>query len=318
MADVVVIATSPAIDRIALAAGPVREGIVSTETFLETPGGKGTHVAMVARTLGVDVALVAPIGGLPGKLYTELLRSEQVHSDLVGVSAPTRGTYTLVDPERADIFEIHEPAVELDAAEAETIVRRAAAAFAGARVAVIAGGLPRSTSPDLHAQLVNAARAAGAACIVDTSSAEALRRALRAGADIAIPNLAEANETAGAAVAADAPAPELARLARGLLEQGGSAIVLTIGGRGSIIVDAEGGEWHVSAPVQRRARNAVGCGDALVAGVAAGLVEGRSLPGAVALGAAAAADKLSQLHSGRVDPQVVRRIVSHVEVCELG
>jgi fructose-1-phosphate kinase PfkB-like protein len=63
--------------------------------------------------------------------------------------------------------------------------------------------------------------------------------------------------------------------------------------------------------------NAVGCGDALVAGLAAGLLEQRSLPDALALGAAAAADKLTRLHSGCIDAAIVRDIVGTVEVSPL-
>jgi fructose-1-phosphate kinase PfkB-like protein len=303
VADVVVISTSPAIDRIALAAGPVREGVVTTAEFLETPGGKGTHVAMVAGALGVDVALVAPVGGASGRFYAQALAEEPLTTELLTVGADTRGTYTLVDPERADLFEIHEPAADLAVTEVDALVGLAAMAFVGSRVAVIAGGLPHGASAELHARLVRAARDAAAISVVDTSSADALAAALHAGASVAVPNLAD-----------DAPDADLVRLARELLRQGGDAIVLTAGARGSFVACASGDAWHVNAPAVGRPRNAVGCGDAFVGGLACRLAAGRSVRDAVVLGAAAAADNLTRLHSGRVDASAVGKLVDQVEV----
>jgi 1-phosphofructokinase family hexose kinase len=312
--DLVVIATSPAIDRIARSCVSVREGIVRTDAFLETPGGKGTHVAMVAQRLGADVALVAPAGGVPGRLFAELLDLEGLAPDLVPVNAATRGTYTLVDPERGDLFEIHEPPVRLESCEVEELVVRAIRVLNGASVVVIAGGLPRGAAADLHADLARAAHEAGATCIVDTSSAPALRKALHAGAPIVIPNLAEANAATGRVVGSDAPVPTIIQLGRELLELGGSTVVLTLGARGALIVHRDGEAWHVSAPPIGKRVNAVGCGDALVGGLAAALVDQQPLPDAIALGAAAAADKLTRLHSGQIDALVVREIAPRVEL----
>jgi fructose-1-phosphate kinase PfkB-like protein len=262
----------------------------------------------------VDVALVAPVGGASGRFYAQALAEEPLTTELLTVGADTRGTYTLVDPERADLFEIHEPAADLAVTEVDALVGLAAMAFVGSRVAVIAGGLPHGASAELHARLVRAARDAAAISVVDTSSADALAAALQAGASVAVPNLAEANVAAGDHLTADAPDADLVRLARELLRQGGDAIVLTAGARGSFVACASGDAWHVNAPAVGRPRNAVGCGDAFVGGLACRLAAGRSVRDAVVLGAAAAADNLTRLHSGRVDASAVGKLVDQVEV----
>jgi len=72
------------------------------------------------------------------------------------------------------------------------------------------------------------------------------------------------------------------------------------------------GTLHFNAPGDRVV-NAVGCGDALAGGLAAGVARGLDLPDSAALGVAAAADKLGRLHSGRVDSAGVERLLAQVE-----
>ena len=71
---------------------------------------------------------------------------------------------------------------------------------------------------------------------------------------------------------------------------------------------------RVSAPAPARRVNAVGCGDALVGGFAAAIAAGREPRAAIALGAAAASDKLAHLHPGRIDRAAVEALVDAVEL----
>ena len=69
------------------------------------------------------------------------------------------------------------------------------------------------------------------------------------------------------------------------------------------------GTWHLAGPRPETVVNAVGSGDALVGGLAAGLARGLGLLEAAVLGTAAATDKLRHLHSGRVDRDAVERLL---------
>lgn len=318
MPRAVVIATSPAIDRIALVDGPVQEGILRTREFLETPGGKGTHVAMVAHALGAEVHLIAPTGGRSGAGFEELVSREQFKATTVPVAAHTRGTYTLVDPDRSDVFEVHEPPTRLTQTDVEALLDRATEALQGAKIAIAAGGVTAvDDRADLHARVVRAAHQSGAICVVDTSSPDALASALKAGADLAVPNLTEACQLLRCPADACAELGDLAAIACRVRDIGQANVVLTVGSRGSLLASRAGDLLHFEVPVPGRPVNAVGCGDALVGGMVTALLQGRELPDAVALGAAAAADKLTRLHSGRVDATAVREIEANVRVTKL-
>ena len=310
---VLAIATSPAIDRISLARGGVVEGIVRASAALETPGGKAVHVAMVARALGARTHLVAPAGGRRGELLRDLLAAEGCESTLVPVAAETRATHTLVDADRGDLVEIHDPMSALSPRECDALLTAGREKARFANVAVIAGGLPPGAPPDLHSRLVSRARECGTFTILDSSSPEALELALGAGPDVVKPNLAELSllPGAGAVRGGDAPLGALAAFAERLLERGAGAVWLSLGRRGSLLV-RDVGALHFNAPGDRVV-NSVGCGDALAGGLAAGLARGLDLPEAAALGVAAAADKLGRLHSGRVERAGVERLLAQVE-----
>lgn len=311
-AGVLAIATSPAIDRISLARAGAAEGIVHASDALETPGGKAIHAAMVAQALGAETRLVAPVGGRRGELLRELLAAEGLDSTLLPVAAETRATHTLVDAELGELVEVHDPPAALEPAECDALVAAARDAAPAARVAVIAGGLPPAAPPDLHARLVTAAREEGAFTILDSSSADAFRLALGAAPDLVKPNLTELSALLGESVgcAPDAPIARLTALAELLRRSGAGAVWLSLGQRGSVLVSGEQA-LHLSVPTARVV-NAVGCGDALVGGLAAGLARGLELADAAALGVAAAADKLGRLHSGLVERAGVDRLLAAV------
>jgi len=308
---VLAVATTPAIDRISLARGGIVEGIVRASEALETPGGKAVHAAMVARALGAPTHLVAPTGGRRGELLRALLAEEGIESTLVPVDAETRATHTLVDADLGDLVEVHDPQAALQLEECDALVT-ASEKRGFASVAVIAGGLPPGAPPDLHARLVARARARGAFAILDSSSPEALQLALGATPDLIKPNLAELSALVGERLAGrDAPLAVLAEFGERLRGRGAGAVWLSLGRRGSLLV-SDRGAVHFNAPGERVV-NAVGCGDALAGGLAAGIARGLDLRDAAALGVAAAADKLGRLHSGRVESAGVERLLARVE-----
>ncbi len=297
------VSTNPAIDRVARLGGPAA-GVVRATEILETPGGKATHVAMVAHELGAEVELLTTAGGRSGDLFLALLEDEGFPVHPVRVAGATRGTYTVVVDGEADVVEVHEPAGPLDEGNADHLVaelERLAPAFG---TVAICGSLPPGAPTDLHARLVAVAKDAGARTILDCSTVPAFEAALGAEPDLVAPNLEEAR-----AVVGEGDAPELVDR---LMAAGAGAVWLSLGAEGSVLATPER-TVRLRAPEAPEPVNAVGCGDALLGGLLAGLSEGATLVDAAAVGVAAATDKLAHLHPGRVDAERVRMFVAEVE-----
>lgn len=302
------VSTNPAIDRVAKFSGPAT-GVVKAGDFLETPGGKAAHTAMIASRLGASAALITTAGGPGGLLLLNLLEEEDFPVLPVEVRGNTRGTYTLVSDEDADLVEVHEPSAPLSGPECDLLVDALTGYERPPAVVAICGSLPAGSPADLHARLVGAARDRGDFTILDCSTAAALPAALAAGPDLFTPNLAEARRLLG--IDETGPTPpddELVEMTAALIEMGPAAVWLSLGADGSVLATAEG-TVRLSAPEPPLAVNAVGCGDALVGGLAAGLLLAEDrLEDAAALGAAAATEKLAHLHPGEIDRPAVERM----------
>lgn len=345
------VATNPALDRVARLGGPAA-GVVRAQEILETPGGKATHVMMVARQLGADVQLLAPVGGPNGAQFVESLVAARLPIQPVPVGAAMRGTYTLVVEGEGDVVEVHEPGEPLAPGDADRLVAAVERLAPFAETVAICGSLPAGAPVDLHARLVAAAKAAGARTILDCSTVDAFESALEAEPDLVAPNLEEARALAGSgggdgdpAAGADQAAagslagdgreagrrademdgdrgaprpsdPELLGACDALLARGAGAVWLSLGADGSLLATPELAV-RLRGLEAGEVVNAVGCGDALIGGLVAGLAEGAALPEAAALGVAAATDKLAHLHPGEIDAERVRALAPQVEATAL-
>ena len=177
------------------------------------------------------------------------------------------------------------------------------------------GSLPPGAPVDGYARLAARAAAAGRPVVVDANG-PTLRAALDAGVDVVTPNLGEAegllHGRAEESVDAEADArPRALAAARELAGRGARAAVVTAAAAGAAVADGGAAPvWLVAA--RATARNPVGAGDVLVAGLAAGLERGEPLLEAVRRGMAAAAASVETPRAGNLDPARMRALLAAV------
>jgi 1-phosphofructokinase len=271
-----------------------------------TPGGKGLNVARAARALGVPAVLVAFLPGQTGRAAGGMIEAEGVA--LRGLDAPgeIRVTAVILEPGGRTTV-INEPGPPLpDAAWAalEAAVERE---LAGHGVLVCSGSLPPGAPADGYGRLVARAHAAGRRAVVDANG-PVLDAAVRAGADVVTPNLAEAEGGADEAVEAAPDARERACAAAAeLVRRGARAAVVTAAAAGAALAGPEAPVWLPAPRVQ--VRNPIGAGDVLTAALAAALERGAELPGAAREAVAAAAASVESPTAGKLDPARVRELL---------
>lgn len=265
-------------------------GTCRASGYLETPGGKGLHVAAVAAALGALVRVVLPLGGRCGEHVRELADQAGIELDVVEIAAETRGTYTVVDDADGAVIEVLEPPPTLSDAEVSALVARAHA-HADATVLVVTGSVPRGVTATFHADV---ARRATGTCLVDASG-DALAAAISDTRALVKPNRGEAERATGRVVG-ELALSRIAALVR-------APCWISLGEQGSLFVPDNDEAWHLSLEPRSPTVNTVGCGDALAGGFAAGIAAGRSPLGAAALGVAAATSKATHLHPATIDAE---------------
>lgn len=233
-------------------------------------GGKGINVARTLRALGHRVQLVVVVGGENGQWILRDLELAGLRVSVVHAPGESRTCLEIVDEDGA-ATQLHGSGVDARGAVGEHLVHVVAELVADARWLALCGSLAPGMPADTAAEIVEVAHAAGARAAVDLSGA-ALSAAVRRGADLVRVNREEA-EASGCGPS-----------------QGGAWIVSD--GEGRIRAwDGTGGSF-VATPPQVRLRNPIGCGDAMMAGLLAGLDDATTfrpaLRTAIALGAAQA------------------------------
>jgi 1-phosphofructokinase family hexose kinase len=275
-----------------------------------TAGGKGLNVARAARSLGVPAVLVAFLPGQTGRAAGAMIAGEGVA--LCGIEAPgeIRSTAIIFEPGGRTTV-INEPGPELEPAQWAALEAAVSSELAAHGILACSGSLPPGAPPDGYGRLVERARAAGRQAVVDANG-PALDAAVRAGADVVTPNLAEAegllHGRADESVEAAPDARERAGAAAAeLVDRGARAAVVTAAAAGAAVA-APAPAW-IPAP-KVGVRNPIGAGDVFTAALAAALERGADVIAAAREGVAAAAASVEFPTAGELDSARMRELLA--------
>lgn len=290
------------IDIDALAAGQVHRA----RAVAAAPGGKGLHVAQALGVLGSEVHLVGLIDAAQRESFETVLRAHGVVFHGIEVAA-IRSCLALRESD-GRVTEVLEAGPALTPATVDALRETFLALAAEADFAVLSGSLPPGCPPGLYAELVRATQPRGLRCAVDASG-EVLRAAAAAQPFLIKPNRDEAAALCGQAVTDIEAAVDLLRTLR---RDGVALPVVSLGAQGALAAD-ETQILHAQTP-PIAARNPVGSGDCLLAGLVHALARGDDMPQALRLGVACGAANALSNASGHIRAAAVAELLPRVQV----
>jgi 1-phosphofructokinase len=289
---IVTLTANPSLDRTVDLSGPlVRGGVHRAVRVTTDPGGKGVNVARAIVEAGELAVAVLP--SRHDDPIVLALRDASVPYRAISVDGPVRVNVTITEPDGVTT-KINDPGLALEQRTLDTMLVELARETAGARWAALSGSLPPGVPTDWYATVVQRLRGRGAAIAVDTSG-EPLLALVAAGPDSA-PDLLKPNAEELAELTGSDPSEieedvhAAAAAARTLVAGGIRGVLATLGGKGAVLVNADGA-WF-AAPPPTVVRSTVGAGDSALAGYLLADLAGAGAAGrlqrAVAYGAAAA------------------------------
>lgn len=288
------------------------DGVNRVRTVHRRAGGKGVNVARVLAALGQEVLVTGLAGGLTGQAIEADLDAAGLPHALAPVAADSRTTLVVSEnsseygkPSRTALF--NEPGPEVSADELGNFRKKYEELLAGARAVVISGSLPRGVPAGFYAQLATWAHERGVPAIVDADG-EPLRHAPEGRPAIVKPN----HEELARAVPGGTPAEG----ARALRARGAESVVVSMGKDGLLAVTPDG-DFRARMPYQVDG-NPTGAGDALVAGLALGLVERAPWPERLARAAALGAAAVAAPVAGDFDRDVYAEIHPQIVITQAG
>ena len=271
------------------------------------PGGKGMHVAQTIAALGERVQLVGLVDKTHRNLIAQRMAERGVLFHGVEISEDLRLCIAVQDAAGA-VTEVLGRGPMLTERQCEALRSAFWRAVDESELAVLSGSLPRGMLPTTYATLVEGVRHLGKRCLVDASG-DVLQHTVVAGPYLIKPNRDEAVALLGYAID---DIDSAAKAARDLRARGIAMPVVSMGAQGAITADADG-VWHAELSVER-ARNTVGSGDCLLAGMAVGLHRGMALAEALALGVACGAANALNEETGFVERDTVEALLPRVRV----
>ena len=261
--------------------------------------------------LGEPAHALVALGGDTGRHVANLLAGEGITATPAWVSGETRLQITVVD--RALVQRsFYAPAAPFTAADRAELRRRFEDLLPGADAVCLSGSAPDAMAAELVPELLTLARDRGLLTLLD-SSGEGLRQGATAAPRIVKVNLAEAEALLGRRLVT----PEDQVAALDALRAFSSAwAILTLGEKGALF--AAGGRRWSARPPKVEAINPIGCGDAMTAGLMAGLVRGLPPDECFRLGMATAAANTLTWDACRFDAAAVEALLPRFELISLG
>lgn len=269
--NVATVTLNPAIDQ-TVAVDNFRTNTVNRGRAMQfDAGGKGVNVASFLADHGLTVGVTGFLGRENAEIFEQFFADKRIDDQFIRIPGRTRIGVKIVDEVNQQTTDINMPGQSPTAEalnELLTGIERMAATYDWF---VLAGNLPPEVPPTIYATIIKRLAARGTPVALDTS-ADALRHGVQAGPTLLKPNIDELQQLVGHTISDEAG---IAQAARELLGQGIRLVVVSMGERGALFVDAH--TALVAVPPAVQVKSTVGAGDAMVAGLVTGQVRGLDL-----------------------------------------
>ena len=294
---------TPCIQRI-LAFGQIDKGAVNRAQKVTVGiGGKGANTARMVQQLGGSPLLVGFVGGANGMLLEQMLDEEEMGYRHIVVEGETRICQTLVEAGNPETTELVEEMPPLTSDNWQHMLKLFESLELAGAIVPISGKLPAGAPANAYAQLCEWIHEQGGRVILDAPG-EPLLLALEKEPFMVKINDVELLQSTGSDDLIDACMQVIGR--------GAQSVLVTRGARSSFFVD--GLQTLELFPPTIKAVNPVGSGDAVTAGIAVALSEGKSVSEALIDGMACGAANALNLISGTLTLEDVDRLRPEVRI----
>ncbi|KQO51695.1 1-phosphofructokinase [Methylobacterium sp. Leaf85] len=288
-AAIVTVTLNPAIDQTVTLDALTPGHVHRARAVRSDAGGKGVNVASCLADWGSKVSATGILGSDNATPFEALFARKGIDDRFAWIPGETRTNLKLLDAASNDTTDINLPGLAATSGALDTIRAVLRQVATEGSLVVLAGSLPGGLGVETYAALTQLLTARGVRVVLDVSG-PALTAALASDhlPEVIKPNRQELADWAGRPLDT---LPEVVATARGLVARGIPLVVVSLGGEGALFVTRD--EALLAHPPPTEVSSTVGAGDALVAGLVAGLHAGLPLAETARLSLAFAAGKLT-------------------------
>ena len=259
---------NPVLDRTMSVTNIQFNEILRTTQVHVDAGGKGFNVSRALKLLGLGSTALGFVGGAVGEQLERSLHNLGITTDFVIIAGETR-TNTVILEEQSDRYlKVNEPGPSIQISEQMTLIEKVRALVRSGDTWILSGSLPPGCPADSYAVLIELIKSNTARVLLDASGL-ALTLGCKASPFLVKPNLDEAGQAFGRSLTTQSdlsPANVAVNLAIDFFLSCGIEFVALSGGADGLWLANQQSRVH-AIPPKITARNPVGTGDALLAGL---------------------------------------------------
>ncbi|WP_018131821.1 1-phosphofructokinase [Effusibacillus pohliae] len=308
---VVTVTLNPALDKTVILPRLQIGGLNRVRQMRQDPGGKGINVAKVLNQFGVDVKATGLMAGAQGRWLVKQLEEQGISVDFLEVSGETRTNLKIYDEQTRITTEINDPGFTVHADDLHRFREKLADLLQHAAVLVVGGSLPPGAPDHIYRDYIEMANERGVRTVLDADGTP-LRQGILAKPFAVKPNLFELQQWMGRKLDSEA---EIVAAGRELLQQGVSLVAISMGGDGSLVMDADAA--YRVFPFSITPQSTVGAGDSMVAALVYSLLTGKSLRETAIWGTAAGTVTASKFGTQVCTLEEVENSIARVHVVHL-
>ena len=302
------ITLNPAIDQ-TVSVDDFQVGKVNRSQWMRfDAGGKGVNVASFLSDYGMDVAVTGFLGEENADVFERHFKRKDIDDRFIRVPGETRINIKIMDEASQVTTDLNTPGQVPGEYAISRFYEQVETMMETCECFVLSGNLQAGLPSTFYADLIKLLKSKNRHTVLDTSG-DALEASLKAGPELIKPNIHELSALV------DKPLVEIKdvhRSAVSLINAETKLVVVSMGASGALFVDKD--QAFVARPPSIPVKSTVGAGDAMVAGLVAGINKKLALQDCARLATAFSLSAVTRLGRDLPKPEVIEAFKKQVEI----
>ncbi len=312
MPKIITVTANTAIDFFIEVEGLTASDNILAKNSIDFACGKGINVAKAIESLDIPVSCLGFVGHQSVAAFNAL-NTSLLHVDLTMVTGKTRTNITLFDSAADKETHIRTTGFTVTDVDCQKLIEKIDACTEPGDIVILSGSLPPGAPGNLYQTIIELCHCKAVIPFLDASGT-GLMSGIKAKPYLIKPNQQELEDIIGRTLPNE---QSIVNAARAIIDQGVQWVYVSRGGKGAIAVSEC---VALSAYVDNLPGNVVskiGCGDAMVAGLAVATLKGLDLNETLKLGIACGTANLFSREPGRFDKDKLPEIADHIVIRRL-